>query len=91
MALFIALVLFVSFDTPKEETPVYKLSEPQTLMLYSGIEQVKKGLPTSATMTGVEITNTLMIMDSIQRVLSSQYMKFHPAPAKASEPSKKDK
>lgn len=63
------------FQKPKEN--VYTLTEGQVQILYNANIQVKMILPTSQA-PAIQVTNLNASIDSINKVLATQWQKFHP-------------
>ncbi len=72
IAFGIALGLMPPF---KENT--YTLTEGEAIMLFNSNNQIKQILPTSQA-PAYQVTNLNMAIDSIQKVIATQFQKFHP-------------
>ena len=72
IAFGIALGLMPPF---KENT--YTLTEGEATILFNTNNQIKQILPTSQA-PAYQVTNLNMAIDSIQKVIATQFQKFHP-------------
>ncbi len=76
LSLIAILTIFIALtDKPKENT--YTLTEGEAIMLFNSNNQIKQILPTSQA-PAYQVTNLNMAIDSIQKVIATQYQKFHP-------------
>lgn len=76
LSLIAILTTFIALtDKPKENT--YTLTEGEAIMLFNSNNQIKQILPTSQA-PAYQVTNLNMAIDSIQKVIATQFQKFHP-------------
>jgi hypothetical protein len=76
LSLIAILTIFIALtDKPKENT--YTLTEGEAIMLFNSNNQIKQILPTSQA-PAYQVTNLNMAIDSIQKVIATQFQKFHP-------------
>lgn len=76
LSLIAILTIFIALtDKPKENT--YTLTEGEAIMLFNSNNQIKQILPTSQA-PAYQVTQINYAIDSIQKVIATQYQKFHP-------------
>ncbi len=76
LSLIAILTTFIALtDKPKDNT--YTFTEGEAIMLFNSNNQIKQILPTSQA-PAYQVTQINYAIDSIQKVIATQYQKFHP-------------
>ena len=76
ISLIAILTTFIArTDKPKDNT--YTFTEGEAIMLFNSNNQIKQILPTSQA-PAYQVTQINYAIDSIQKVIATQYQKFHP-------------